>query len=215
MLKRLLLLIAAYWVTLGGWSQNHWVPNPHQFPTNMNTIATLEINGVEQRTDIYELGVFYGEECRGSQRLRYFPEPWDRYLFFLTTYGQYGDEFSFRLYDHSKEQELDLLSHNTLMFIPNDIIGTMAEPYVFSFEGDLSLEEPDDLVELYPNPARDKVWVNTLSPESGTVPVSVYDGCGRLVLRGEAPMLDVSGLAAGVYVVKIGADAVRKLVLCR
>ena len=81
-MKRFFLFILS--VVLGGSAfANHWTPNPHQFPTNMNVIAILEINGMEQTSESLELGAFYGTECRGSEILAYY-DVLDRYLFFLT-----------------------------------------------------------------------------------------------------------------------------------
>jgi hypothetical protein len=116
-------------------SQNHWVPNYHQFPMNMCVIAVLDINGIEQQTEYLELGVFTGDECRGSCILHYYDAPVNRYLLFLTTYGNNGDPYTFKLYDHLTQQELDLSSSNEMSFYANDIIGAVSNPYVFSFTG--------------------------------------------------------------------------------
>lgn len=116
-------------------SQNHWVPNYHQFPTNMCVIAVLEINGIEQTTELLELGVFTGDECRGSCMLHHYAPPVDRYLLFLTTYGNNGDPYTFKLYDHLTQLELDFPSSNEMSFYSNDVIGSVSNPYVFSFTG--------------------------------------------------------------------------------
>lgn len=141
-MKKILLLIYVLLVAFGVSAQNHWVPNIHQFPTNMNVIATIEVNGIEQRNGFLELGVFCGEECRGSQILDYYDDPLDRYLLFLTAYGENGDPFTFRLYDHLTHQELSLSCSNEMSYLSNDIIGQLFEPYVFVFSGggDCSVE---------------------------------------------------------------------------
>ena len=133
MRKYILLLLMT--LSLLGSAQNHWEPNYHQFPTNMSVIAVLQINGMEQRSDSLELGVFHGDDCRGSCILRYFEAPVNRYLFFLTAYGNNGDAFTFKLYDHITEQELDLVSSNEMSYQSNDVIGLVSNPYVFSFTG--------------------------------------------------------------------------------
>lgn len=133
-MKKIFVLLLIL-ISINGFSQNHWVPNYHQFPTNMNVIAILEINGIEQRNDFLELGVFWEDECRGSCRLSYYDSPVDRYMFFLTTYGESGDPYTFKLYDHMTQQELDFTSSNEMEFHSNDIIGQVFTPYVFSFTG--------------------------------------------------------------------------------
>ena len=86
MMKRFLLLL--FLLSSSLWSlANHWVPDPHQFSNNMNMVGVIEINGVEQTTDAFELGAFYGSECRGSEMLAYY-EGLDRYMVFMTLYGE-------------------------------------------------------------------------------------------------------------------------------
>lgn len=113
---------------------NHWIANPHQFPTNMNVIGVIEINGIEQITESLELGAFYGEECRGSEMLHYYPTL-DRYLVFFTLYGESGDVLTFRLYNHDTQQELDLESSQTISYSADAIIGGIHNPFVFAFTG--------------------------------------------------------------------------------
>ena len=115
---------------------NHWTPNPYQFADNMNVIAVIEINGEEQSNVNLELGAFCGDECRGSEMLAYYASL-DRCMVFLTLYGQYGHEFNFRLYDHGTEREYDFDCENSITFVPNQIIGGLSDPYVFSFTGDV------------------------------------------------------------------------------
>lgn len=113
---------------------NHWEPNPYQFADNMNVIGVIEINGVEQTSTQLEIGAFCGDECRGSEMIAYYAGL-DRYMVFLTLYGQYGHIFEFRLYDHASQRELNLTPPATIQFVANAIIGTLTEPHVFSFTG--------------------------------------------------------------------------------
>ena len=64
--------------------------------------------------------------------LTYFPQV-DRYLVFFTLYGDAGDVMSFRLYDHSIGEELNLSCSSTISFVPDSFIGTPFDPYVFDF----------------------------------------------------------------------------------
>ena len=111
---------------------NHWEPDPFQFPDNMNFIGVIEINGIEQATEIFELGAFCGDECRGSEMLTYY-EGLNRYMVFMTLYGQSGHVLSFRLYDHATQRELELTPPESMSFVPNAIVGAIQAPYVFSF----------------------------------------------------------------------------------
>lgn len=135
MKKQLFLYSILLFVAVGVKAQNHWVPNPHQFPSNMNVIAIVEINGVEQQNEYLELGAFCEEECRGSKLLRYYDPPADRYLLFLTIYGEGGDQLYFKLYDHLTQHELECTTTDTLYYSSNAIIGLPSNPHVFPFEG--------------------------------------------------------------------------------
>ena len=115
------------------------IPNPyhyevdiHQYADNMNAIGIIQIDGVEQNTASLEIGAFNGDECRGRERAEYIPEL-DRYLLFLTLYGEEGDTIDFRLYDHSTNEELNLTCNTTVTFFTNDILGTPYDPFVFDF----------------------------------------------------------------------------------
>lgn len=130
----LLLLLASNAIS---WA-NHWTPNPNQFSDNMNIIGVLEINGVEQSMDMFEVGVFCGDECRGSEMLTYYSGV-DRHMLFMTLYGQSGDVMSFRLYDHGSQRELVLTPPETIQFVPNDILGSIPDPYVISFSGGIAV----------------------------------------------------------------------------
>ena len=117
-----------------GAKANHWIPDPYQFADNMNVIGVIEINGVEQTSDRIEIGAFCNGECRGSEMLAYY-EGLNRYMVFLTLYGQSGHTLDFRLYDHDAQAELDITPSATIQFVANGIVGSLVEPYVFAFSG--------------------------------------------------------------------------------
>ncbi|HRY99433.1 MAG TPA: C10 family peptidase, partial [Bacteroidales bacterium] len=69
---------------------------------------------------------------------------------------------------------------------------------------------------LYPNPAQDVLYIEWVSKDPGQVQLGLFDLTGRLMLSVEAPLadqrarLDLSGLAAGQYVLQmISAGGVR------
>jgi hypothetical protein len=127
---------------------NHWGVDIYQYPYNMSVTGIIQINGVEQQTTAMEIGAFCGDVCRGTQRLTYFPQV-DRYLVFLTLYGDAGDVMSFRLFDHSLDQELDLDCSATITFVPDGFIGTPFDPYVFDFGNATAAEQVSNFSEGY------------------------------------------------------------------
>lgn len=136
-MKRSLLLFLSFLFTVSV-QANHWEPDPHQFPNNMSVIGVIEINGVEQASESYELGAFCGDECRGSEMLAFY-EGLNRYMVFILIYGEPGDVLSFRLYDHAIQQELELSPAETMPFVPNAMVGSISDPYVFSFSGSVGM----------------------------------------------------------------------------
>ena len=126
--------------------ENHWNVDIHEYPYNMSITGIIEINGVEQQTNALEIGAFCNGECRGSQRLTYFPQV-DRYLVFFTLYGDAGDVMSFRLYDHAVGEELDLSCSSTISFVPDGFMGTAFDPYVFNFN--MSVDQVTNFAQGY------------------------------------------------------------------
>ena len=110
----------------------HWTVNVNQFSGDMTVIGVIQINGVEQENLALEIGAFCGSECRGRQMLTYYPQI-DRYQVLLMLYGEDGDVFSFRLYNHENEEELLLGSENEITFETNASLGLPLNPYVFNF----------------------------------------------------------------------------------
>jgi hypothetical protein len=78
------------------------------------------------------------------------------------------------------------------------------------------------IVNVWPQPAADLVYIKVeTKTNDNSVPVSIYNLSGQKVLSDNMPLkantasvkaLDVSGLANGLYVVQIG-DNIRKKVL--
>ena len=110
---------------------NHWEPEAGSYADNMTFTCVLQLDGVEQRTTMYEVGAFCGTECRGSQRATYFI-PTDRYVIQMTVFGEVNDVISFRLYDHQQNEELLLTPPATVTFI-GDGYGSLFNPYVLNF----------------------------------------------------------------------------------
>jgi len=114
-----------------GYIENHWTPETAQFPFYMAVTAVVQIDGVEQTSEWLEVGAFCGTQCRGSQIMQEFYVT-GRYLAMMNVYGEDGDEFTFRLYDHSVQQEVEAVCITPVAFSQNDL-GTPLEPYVLGF----------------------------------------------------------------------------------
>lgn len=122
----------------------HWTANSHQYEHTMTMVGLVEIDGVEQYVPYYEVGAFYGSECRGSAMLQYIPR-YDKYLAFLTVYGNDGNSVRFRLYNHYNGYEVSKVTP-AFNFVTDTICGNPGEPYVFSFTDYITIT-----TQVYPN----------------------------------------------------------------
>ena len=113
----------------------HWSVDYSQFPFNMSVTGVIVIDGIEQTTDMLEIGAFCGEECRGREKLVYVPSA-NRYIAYLTIYGNEGDVNNFRLYDHALGEESNKTCLESITFSANGIVGSLTSPFVFHF-GDI------------------------------------------------------------------------------
>lgn len=110
---------------------NHWTPESANYADNMALNGVIFIDGVEQSSDQLEVGVFCGDECRGSAIAGEFFIT-NRYILMLTVYGNVGDQLTFKLYDHAIGEELDLTSPAAIVF-DLDGYGSPIEPYILNF----------------------------------------------------------------------------------
>ena len=117
---------------------NHWTVNGSNYPDVMTITGVIQIDGVEQRSDLLEIGVFSGTECRGTQLASYF-EITDRYLVWLTVYGANGEDLTFKIYDHRIGQELNLISPNLVFDV--DGYGDPINPYILDFTSMVSIQQ--------------------------------------------------------------------------
>ena len=189
---------------------NIYQPSDQRFADNMTVTAVIEVEDEELRSDSHELAAFVDGECRGSVRLLYV-EPIDRYVAFLTVFGETGDALEFRLTDGTDTQ----FSTDMLSFASDGGVGTLALPKVLHF-GTLGLGETSAMVRIYPNPVRRKGTLNVSLPEaSGTMTVEIGNMLGVTVLREEVVMDSTSvvrislpdAVLSGTYILKaIRAD---------
>ncbi len=112
--------------------ENHWQVNPYAFEFNMNVTAAAYIDDVEQQNEMLEIGVFFGEELRGSALPRLSPLV-NKYIYDLTIYSDETCELSFKLYDHSTNEVSDLDCEQILTFVANGTEGNAFNPYVINF----------------------------------------------------------------------------------
>lgn len=111
----------------------HWPPHQGTSSDNMGCVFVIYINDELEVNDQLELGVFNGETCKGSALMStnfLGLNVWD-----VTVYGDNGDQFTFRLFDHSLGQELDYLTCDESVTYAQLGYGNHMEPYPLHFTG--------------------------------------------------------------------------------
>ncbi len=110
----------------------YWHVNPYSYEFNMNVTASVYIDAVEQQDAMLEVGVFFGEELRGSALARFSPLV-NKYVYDLTIYSNDVCNLSFKLYNHNTNTVSDLICDQILTFEPNGILGNPINPYIVYF----------------------------------------------------------------------------------
>ena len=188
-----------------------WHVNPYNFAQNMTIIASVKLQGSEIRDDHYELGLFLGDECRGTTPLIYV-DATDSYLAFLTGYGNEGDALQFRLLDKNTGAVYTTDGQQCITYSDNASFGQLDGPYSIEFRDILSTEETlAGMLDIFPNPMSSSQDLHISLPESqttGQLTVQVVNLLGQVIR--EQTFSDNSctlgGLSSGVYTIRILAN---------
>ena len=184
---------------------NHWVPCLTAYPDNMSVMAVVELEGVELRSEQYELAAFANGECRGSVRLLYV-EPIDRYVAFLTVAGDDAAELRFGLYN-AETGDVEMQDLASLQYETNAVVGSFESLYTVSFRGTTGIEALSPRLEVYPNPVEHgKTFsIGMAGAKEGTVVVEVINAMGTVVTTRRTASLQ--GITApnepGVYTLRV------------
>ena len=176
---------------------NHWVPDMHEYQSNMTVMAVVELDGNEIVSEDYELAVFANGECRGSVELLYV-EPIDRYVAFLTVVGDDDEDLYFALYDRASGIE-NFSTDSRIMFHADDMIGGFDDPFVVSFSN-----SQNDVVKVYPNPVKAGTAINIMLQEGAVVEIlnTVGEVIGTQTLsKGNNSV--ITPKTSGVYMLRI------------
>lgn len=112
---------------------NHYEPCYQGLYSQTNTnILIAYIDGVEQQSTSLEVGIFCGDECRGSAMAAFF-EPLGRYTFYLNAYGENGHSMYFKLYDHNTGIEYEQDPSMEPVIYTEDGVGLLMTPYPVYF----------------------------------------------------------------------------------
>jgi hypothetical protein len=178
MKKVLFTILGLFLFAFVGMAQNlHYEPL-HNTEGNMDADGFVYIDGVKQSSEQLELGVFVGDICRGAA----LPSDYgDGLEYFFIISGESGDVFTFKLYDHSIGQELDLECTCSGTFSDGSHLGSW----------------PDDLFEF-------TFVTPTPQPTTYELPITGYTGTAdRYYLIsspiGEVRPAEVEGMTTGAF----------------
>ena len=181
----------------------YWKTDRHAYPNNLTMMATMIIDGEEQRGEDIELGAFVNGECRGSAKL-YYVEPLDRYIAFLTVTGQDDEEVGFKLMNLVRD--VTFTSEDHITFRNNAIVGNLDRPFTVHFGAMNGLAEMNTDMYIYPNPIDRNAPFTLVIPEEEIITeVLVVNAMGEVVSHKSGSITrTLHGLStAGVYLVKV------------
>lgn len=171
----------------------------------MTVTGIAAINNSEVANSEMQVGVFVGDECRGTTTLKYV-DTYKRYMAFLMVWGNNDDvnkKITFRSYNPTNSQEL-IAVDQSLSFVPDNITGSPASPYQISFITSGNAEVNMKKLKVYPNPVTDMLHFDY--DPSGIQLVEIVDNVGRILFTDTHVMkntMNVGNLVPGVYTLRI------------
>ena len=180
--------------------ENNFFHPSVDYVDNMSLTAVVDLDGEELRSEGYELAAFVGDECRGSVKLMYV-EPIDRYVAFLTVFGDQEEDLHFRLTDGA----VSSLSADRLAYAVDGILGELDNPVVLHFGPMDAQENASANVIVYPNPSEGVFNIEGLNIRK----VEVFNALGQPVFAKDTEnglMIDLTNRAAGIYLIRIVTD---------
>ena len=129
-------------------------------------------------------------------------EPIDRYVAFLTVFGEPSETLYFRLTDGTQTE----LSMEEIVFEADGMVGTLSEPMTLRF-GMTKLDENElTKVLVYPNPSNGVFNVQGQDVRK----VEVFNAFGQVVVSEEISndnlQIDLSRYADGCYMLRVVTD---------
>ena len=176
---------------------NHWIPRDEAFCHSISILASLASDAVVSPSEEVEIGAFVNGECRGSAKL-FYVEPLDRYIAFLTVFGEDDDIVTFNVYDQGNQYETE----DQVVFVNNEVVGQATSPMLLHLNGTNSLS-------IFPNPVhRGEEFAVELTGKMDWdgATLQLFNALGSLV-RTERLTRDLHRMegiqTSGVYTVKV------------
>ena len=119
-----------------------WSVNPSNFQYSMNIFGEMKIDNVISTNPENKIAAFKNGVICGVANLQYVPA-YDRYEAFLNVYSNNitGDSIKFNLYDATSGLTFVNVTPS-VMFVDNDVLGTVANPITFVANTEVKLNIP-------------------------------------------------------------------------
>ena len=130
------IILAVFLACIGTttYAQPDWSVNPNEYMYSMTITGKLKLNGKFSVNENDFLAAFINDECRGVASVKY-QSVLDEYLVFLMIYSNdLTGTVSFKVYD--SQQDSTNFTNETIDFTVNDIVGSVANPFVFTTSTD-------------------------------------------------------------------------------
>ena len=128
-------ILAIFMAFVGMMNAQHWIPiTGTQY--NMLVSGKIYIDGEMQTATTLEVAAFCGDECRSIGQCPQFFPPTQEYIIgsMVIVSNQYsGEDITFRIYDHTTNEELNLDCVNHVTFEHNTEIGNIGSWFEFAF----------------------------------------------------------------------------------
>ena len=189
---------------------DYWNIKHNAYENSMNIVAAIDLSNNISLDEENVLGAFNDLYCVGN--ISGILVENDLLLYFITLYGNDGDEINFDYLD--VENNKIYKTKNSIEFSTNSILGSIENPYFIEIEDDQNLELVFD-INVTPNPFKDKFTLEYDLEIQSNVEVSLYDLVGKHIytlpiyhnLPGANRIeLDSQELSKGIYFIELKVD---------
>ena len=171
-----------------------WTAVTHDYVDNMTLIAQVFAGGSIVPEGLYTIGAFVGDECRGIGQ-------YVNDKLFMTIHDNLAanSTISFRAFNNATREECGIVEYFSFQ---NVMKGSMKNPYALHIDTTDRLETLTGAFNIYPNPVRDRFYINGNTDAINTIMVISSSGANVLSLK-DYPQngVDVTGLVDGIYIV--------------
>lgn len=130
-LKYTMVFIGLFFgIGISAFAQPDWAVDPYEFVHSMTISGKVTTDGYFSTDTNDKVAAFINGECVGVANIVYKASLNDYYLFLLIYSNETSGTVTFKIYDASDDEIYD--AKETINFTVNDIIGTAADPFIFS-----------------------------------------------------------------------------------